>query len=103
MSGKEQMREQMKALNDLMEYNPCDMPDHVYVGMAGLIRFFISRYKINKQKCADLFGVTPKTIERWRDKHNFPIEDSNGDKCVSVKADKLFKWMQKNEKVFNGK
>lgn len=90
--GQEEIIEILDTLRQLCDENPCNVPDHVFANMAAGFKFLLGCIRINKQQAADLFGVTPKTIDRWRKEKNFPCEDSNGGKCVSIKVDMLVDW-----------
>ena len=100
MSGREEIREQISVLNEIVESNPCQMPDYVMKAIAVGARFAMKRYVMNKQQAADYFGVSVKTIDRWREKHNFPCEDSNGNKSVSISVDKMLEWKRNNTSVW---
>lgn len=103
MSGREEIKEQMVVLEEIVEQNPCQMPDYVMRAIALGAKFVMHRYVMNKQQVADYFGVSIKTIDRWRDKHGFPCEDSNGNKAVSICVDKMLEWKRSHEDVWGCK
>lgn len=94
------MKETMAMLGDIAEHNPCMMPDYMLKALSVGARFMMRKLVMNKQQAADYFGVSTKTIDRWREKHDFPCDDSNGYKCVSISVDKLIEWKKTHEDVW---
>lgn len=100
MSGRDEMKEQIAIFEDMVEHNPCGMPDYVMRAVALGAKFAMKKFVMNKQQVADYFGVSVKTIDRWREKHDFPCDDSNGNKSVSVYVDKMLEWKKAHEDVW---
>lgn len=86
----------------MAEENPCEMPDHIFKGLAGGLRILFSQEfetSLNLERVSRWLGVTPRTIFRWKKTKGFPRGKKIGKNPLSFSCDEVSEWVSKNRSV----
>lgn len=99
MNGREELREEVKLVDLIIEDNPCGMSSEMFSILAKGLRALIKDHtdgKMSRSHVARYFGVTERTIIRWEEERGFPKPHRNGFQNLSYNVDEIVIWKKNN-------
>lgn len=100
MNGREELREEVKLVELMIEENPCKMPDGIFSVLAKGLKALVKEHtegRMSRSDVASHFHVSERTIQRWEEERDFPKPHRHGHKELSYNADEIIRWKMNNK------
>ena len=101
MTGREELLEQIRIMDEMARANVCRANDGMLRGLANGLKALVSKEYargLSREDVARYYGVSTRTLERWRERYeDFPTPRHWGSKEVSYDADEVIRWKKKHK------